>query len=256
MIHNACNEGFAFACNQGIACSQGKYICLLNNDAEVTEGWLEPLLALIEAGPQMGAVAPCTNRASGVQALPFAPGLETGGPAALARLLHQSQKGAYQLVERVVGLCLLLSRSAIHTIGGLDPIFGFGNCEDDDYCLRLRRHGYGIGVSFESFVYHHGSQTFSHAGLQARTLARQNWRLFCWKWGLDPETTRPDDLSNIQSTDRTFNDNDEKSETDDTFVPLQSHHAPPASSEPTAPKRPVQTSDQKSDKDTNTRLQP
>ncbi|MGI9022002.1 MAG: glycosyltransferase, partial [Acidimicrobiales bacterium] len=53
------NRGFAGGCNLGIAALGAvDYVALLNNDATVEPGWLEPLVAALEADPSVGAACP------------------------------------------------------------------------------------------------------------------------------------------------------------------------------------------------------
>ncbi len=51
VIANSTNLGFPAAINQGLKYARGEYLMLLNNDAVVTEGWLEQLVALTKAEP-------------------------------------------------------------------------------------------------------------------------------------------------------------------------------------------------------------
>ena len=51
------NGGFCAAANAGIAAARGRFIQLLNNDTEVTEGWIEAGLAPF-SDPTIGSVAP------------------------------------------------------------------------------------------------------------------------------------------------------------------------------------------------------
>ncbi len=46
IIHNARNLGFPAAINQGLRAARGEFLVLLNNDAVVTEAWLDHLVAL------------------------------------------------------------------------------------------------------------------------------------------------------------------------------------------------------------------
>ena len=46
VIANAQNLGFPRAVNQGLQAARGEYLVLLNNDAVVTDGWLDQLIAL------------------------------------------------------------------------------------------------------------------------------------------------------------------------------------------------------------------
>ena len=46
VIHNERNRGFPAAINQGLRAARGEFLVMLNNDAVVTEAWLEHLIAL------------------------------------------------------------------------------------------------------------------------------------------------------------------------------------------------------------------
>ncbi len=48
IIRNEHNIGFPAAVNQGLKAARGDYLVLLNNDAVVTDGWLDQLIALAE----------------------------------------------------------------------------------------------------------------------------------------------------------------------------------------------------------------
>lgn len=60
LIRNRENLGFGPACNQGFALANGEYICCLNNDILVWEGWLDTLLNVFKAqtNPPVGVVMP------------------------------------------------------------------------------------------------------------------------------------------------------------------------------------------------------
>ena len=48
VVSNARNLGFPAAINQGLKAARGDYLVLLNNDAVVTDAWLDQLIALAE----------------------------------------------------------------------------------------------------------------------------------------------------------------------------------------------------------------
>jgi GT2 family glycosyltransferase len=48
IISNSTNRGFPAAINEGLRMARGEYLVLLNNDAVVTDSWLDQLIALAE----------------------------------------------------------------------------------------------------------------------------------------------------------------------------------------------------------------
>jgi GT2 family glycosyltransferase len=159
VIYNAVNTGFAFGCNQGLAAARGTHVVLLNNDVVLTAGWLEPMIEVQRRHPTVGCSAPRTNECAGFQKLdvPYA-SLDDMPAFAAERAIEQRGRWSYQ--SRVIGFCMCLDRRVVEEIGGLDPAYGTGNCEDDDYCMRIRAAGYEIALCEDSFIHHFGSVTF------------------------------------------------------------------------------------------------
>ena len=194
-LRNERNEGFAYGCNQGIAASHGAYLVLLNNDVVVTPGWLSRQLALLEMDPAIAVVGPTTNATSGAQLVGTATYRGVAEVNRFARQWALEHAGEFALVPRIVGLCMVMRRALIDEIGGFDTAFGFGNCEDDDLCVRILRAGHEIAIAYDTFIHHHGSATFRSLDLDARALVDENWRIFCHKWRHPPQKHGPDALA-------------------------------------------------------------
>jgi GT2 family glycosyltransferase len=180
------NLGFAAGNNLGLAAARGRDVVLVNSDVVVTPGWLERLLACADAHPGAGLVGPCTNRISGPQQV--APvdydqdslaGLDDW--AARFAAAHAGQASPHW---RAVGFCVLIRRPLLETIGGLDPRFGRGNFEDDDYALRARLGGFESWIAADCFVHHDGGRSFAAAGIDLAASLEANWEIFKAKWGL------------------------------------------------------------------------
>ena len=62
VITNARNVGFPAAVNQGLQAASGEFLVLLNNDAVVTDGWLEHLAALTAARLETPDESGCGDR--------------------------------------------------------------------------------------------------------------------------------------------------------------------------------------------------
>ncbi len=185
LVRNERNEGFAFAVNQGLLAARGEPIVVMNNDVIVTSGAFERMLTASASDPRIGVVGPVTNRASGPQeiAVPYdVRHPETGGLAAFAAERAVRHAGQVQFLSRIVGLCVLVKRTVLETIGGFDTAFFPGNFEDDDFSLRSLRAGFTLAVAQDAFVHHHGSKTFAELGLDYARTMHDNWRWFCSKW--------------------------------------------------------------------------
>ncbi|MBV8490602.1 MAG: glycosyltransferase, partial [Candidatus Eremiobacteraeota bacterium] len=56
VLRNDANQGFVGSANRGAQAARGRYVHFLNNDAFVDEGWLAPLVRLLEDDDSIGAV--------------------------------------------------------------------------------------------------------------------------------------------------------------------------------------------------------
>jgi len=182
VVTNRMNLGFGGASNQGIRESRGEYVLLLNNDTVVTPRWLGRMLAHITK-PGVGAVGPMSNHTLPDQEIDFSP----QGPdelIAFAAELGRTLKGRARDVPYLSGLCLLVRREVIETVGGLDLRFGLGNWEDADIGIRAVLAGYRLRLARDVFIHHYGGQTTVSQGLDRTDLLLANWELFKQKWGV------------------------------------------------------------------------
>ena len=161
VIRSPDNSGFAAGCNAGVAASSQPFVFFLNPDCFVAPGSIHRLCAALDAHP--GAAL-----AGGL--LTYPDGLEQGGGRravptpwrsfvrafGLSRFaarwpqlfddfhLHQRPlpKEAVE-VEAISGACTLVRREGIDDFGLMDEGF-FLHCEDLDFCMRARTHGWTI----------------------------------------------------------------------------------------------------------------
>jgi GT2 family glycosyltransferase/tetratricopeptide (TPR) repeat protein len=184
VIRNESNRGYPAACNQGLGVSRGKYAVVMNNDVLVTPHWASRMIAAFSDDGRVGAVGPVTNHVFGEQ-------LVRGCDYEEATLNEWSQRwydrhaGSRRSTLRLVGFLMMIRRELIEQIGGFDPIFGPGNYDDDDYCLRARLAGYRLLIADDVFVHHYGSMSFNKKPEAFARLLEVNRRLFAAKWGLD-----------------------------------------------------------------------
>jgi len=201
VILNPDNRGYAGGNNQGLAAAKGRHVVLLNNDTVVTAGWLERLLAAAESHPRAGLLGAVTNNISGLQRLASVGYDQENliGLGAFAAACAAENAGRVEHALRLTGFCLLIKRELLARLGGLDEVFGRGNYEDNDYCLRARLAGYEALVVRDCFVHHFGSRSFAAAGIDYERQILRQWDVFKAKWGI-PATTPfngPVDLGGI-----------------------------------------------------------
>ncbi|MEW6424287.1 MAG: glycosyltransferase family 2 protein [Bacillota bacterium] len=184
VIVNQANLGFAAGCNKGLAVARSDYLVLLNNDIIVSRGWLSRLVAHFKEWPKVGLIGPLSNCAGGEQTI----GVNFFSISQIEefdrQLAVKNSRRCCRKANILSGFCLLLKREVLNAIGGLDPRFGPGNFDDDDYCLRARLAGFELLVAEDVFIYHFGGQTFRGEKMNHAGIMRRNWDKFRQKWGL------------------------------------------------------------------------
>jgi len=175
-VLNTVNRGFAGGNNDGIRAASGTILVLLNNDTQVSEGWLAGLRASLREDGTIGLVGPVSNAVGNEQKI-FTSGVT---PADIlsegAAWVRHSRGDAFE-TERLGFFCVALRRETADTVGLLDEAFDLGFYEDDDYCLRVRKAGYRLVCREDVFVYHRGSSSFGKVPGITRELLTKNRRL-------------------------------------------------------------------------------
>ena len=187
------NKGFPAAVNQGLQAAKGRYLVLLNNDAVVTDGWLDGLIALTKmkaegAHPPVGMVGPMSNYVTPPQVVEPVPYEDMEAMHSFAREWKKQHGGQWLTTDKLSGFCLLMTRAVYDAVGGLDERFGLGLFDDDDLGLRVQKAGFGLVVAQDVFVHHYGNRSMVGNGVDAEALMARNQLTFLAKWG--PEAPR------------------------------------------------------------------
>lgn len=181
VILNEENRGFGPASNQGAEHARGEYLLLLNTDAFVHPGWLEPLLETIQQ-PGVGAVVPRFLHPDG--SLQDAGVLVAcDGTVQVHGDGDRAERLRYRFKRRVdygSAACLLIRREAFTTVGGFDDAYAPAYYEDVDLAMRLSRIGLATVYQPRSTVTH---VRYGSGGQdQAAELSERNRRTFAERW--------------------------------------------------------------------------
>lgn len=165
------NYGFAKGYNMALNEVEADYYILLNSDVEVTAGWIDPLISLMEDDPTIAAVQPKVlswNKKDEFEYAGAAGGFidKLGYPFCRGRILNVMEKdnGQYDKITNVfwaTGACMAVRANYFHKAGGFDSDF-WAHMEEIDLCWRLKNMGYKIQYTPYSKVYHLGGGTLSY----------------------------------------------------------------------------------------------
>jgi GT2 family glycosyltransferase len=170
-VRNSHNLGFAKGCNQGAEVATGELVVFLNNDTEVQDGWLAPLVNQF-ADDTVSAVGPTLVYPDGtVQSA----GIDITRDPIVATNRTVSDGGN---VWAVTGACLMVRKTVFDEVGGFDEGYWNGY-EDVDLCLRIWESGGTVRHVPQSTVVHLESQS----GPERWERVRENEHRLQERWG-------------------------------------------------------------------------
>lgn len=166
------NSGTTYSRNLGLKMAQGRYMCILDSDTELSETSMLPLLKLLESQRDTGIVAP---------RLILSDGSIQHSVKRFPTLLHKLKKLSGLLfglklrdddfyenfpfediceVDTAISACWFFRKELAEKIGYLDENI-FYSPEDLDYSLRCWKAGFKI-LYYPSFTVLHHTQQITH----------------------------------------------------------------------------------------------
>ena len=162
------NFGFAGGYNKALKNIKSDYYILLNSDVEVTKGWVDDLITLMESNKQIAACQPkilsYINKNKFEHAGACGGWIDTLGYVfARGRIFDicEDDNGQYDTNAKIfwaTGAALCIRAERFHELNGFDAYL-FAHMEEIDLCWRLQRKGYFIFCCPSSVIYHLGGGT-------------------------------------------------------------------------------------------------
>jgi glycosyltransferase involved in cell wall biosynthesis len=149
-------QGPAACFNRLARSTQTDVLVFLESGCIVGPGWLDALMAALNADPLNGLAGPSTNRAWNEQcAFPGAPGA-CDAIVRTARLAQRQFGADYRTLDPLYSLadfCYAVKREVIDALGAADEGYGLGPCWEMDYNIRAQRAGFRGVWACASYVH-------------------------------------------------------------------------------------------------------
>lgn len=180
VVRTPTDLGIKDACKEALARAKGEFICLLNNDTVVTNGWLNQLTGLVSGSPTIGAAGPMSNYAAPpqlVETVTYRTSPKKHSPLEgrhgtsdvfvdveevnkFAIEFREKNKGKWVEADRLGGYCLLIKREAWQRMGPLDPWTDLSLFDSDIVGAKAKQVGYTLACCRDLYVHHFGARTF------------------------------------------------------------------------------------------------
>lgn len=144
VVRNEHNLGFIKTNNKAVKQAKGRYICLLNNDTEVTSGWIDEALSMFELMNDVGAVGCKLVYPDG--SLQEAGGIVWG--SGVPWNYGKNQNASHPCfnysrdADYLSAAALFVQKSVWQEVGGFSEEFAPAYYEDTDLAYKIRKAGY------------------------------------------------------------------------------------------------------------------
>jgi len=172
IIQNTLNGGFAKGYNDALQHVDTDIYALVNSDIEVTEGWLNPVIATIENESNTAIIQPKILDHKNKNKFEYAGAAggfidKFGYPYCRGRIFSELETDVNQFNDATEifwasGACFFIRSSVFHELNGFDEDY-FAHQEEIDLCWRAKNLSKTIKYVGTTTVYHVGGATLKEA---------------------------------------------------------------------------------------------
>lgn len=180
-LRSSKNLGFAGGNNLGIQHAKGDYLLFLNNDTEITSGFIDTLCNELNGHPEFGLLSPLILYYEDQRKIQYAGytamNYLTGRNRGIGSL--DDDDGQYDGVTAETGYChgaaMICRRTDLCKAGLMQEDY-FLYYEEMDWCEKFRRAGFKVGFTGKARIYHKESMSVGkESPLKTYFMVRNRW---------------------------------------------------------------------------------
>ena len=196
LFQNSENHGFIRTCNFGATVAKGEILLFLNNDTEVSPGWIDSIVAVFDQQDKAGVVGSKLIYPNG--RLQEAGGIlwKDGSAWNFGNGEHPDAPAFNYLkeVDYCSGASFAIPRALFVELGSFDENYLPAYCEDSDLCMKVRQAGYKVFYQpFSQIIHYEGVSNGKDVteGIKAYQVKNQKKLLERWKSTWEEENHAP-----------------------------------------------------------------